>query len=59
MAREFEKVAVVGVGTIGAGIVEIFARSGRDVIAVALNDEKAERGKYLLERSTQAAVDGD
>ena len=58
MAREFEKVAVVGVGTIGAGIVEIFARSGRDVIAVALNDEKAERGKYLLERSTQAAVDG-
>lgn len=58
MAREFGKVAVVGVGTIGAGIVEIFARSGRDVIAVALNDEKAERGKYLLERSTQAAVDG-
>lgn len=58
MARGFGKVAVVGVGTIGAGIVEIFARSGRDVIAVALNDEKAERGKYLLERSTQAAVDG-
>lgn len=58
MAREFGKVAVVGVGTIGAGIVESFARSGRDVIAVALNDEKAERGKYLLERSTQAAVDG-
>ncbi|GAB95147.1 3-hydroxybutyryl-CoA dehydrogenase [Kineosphaera limosa] len=58
MAREFTKVAVVGVGTVGAGIVETFARSGRDVVAVALDDEKAARGRDLIERSTQAAVDG-
>lgn len=58
MAREFTKVAVVGVGTVGAGIVETFARSGRDVVAVVLDDEKAARGRHLLERSTQSAVDG-
>ncbi|MCW2752146.1 MAG: hypothetical protein JWR83_3256, partial [Aeromicrobium sp.] len=28
MAREFQQVGVVGLGTMGAGIAEVFARSG-------------------------------
>ena len=28
MSRTFTKVGVVGLGTMGAGIVEVFARSG-------------------------------
>ncbi|MHB8273299.1 MAG: 3-hydroxyacyl-CoA dehydrogenase NAD-binding domain-containing protein, partial [Dermatophilaceae bacterium] len=31
MARDFETVGVIGLGTMGAGIVEVFARSGQDV----------------------------
>ncbi|MGI8798869.1 MAG: 3-hydroxyacyl-CoA dehydrogenase NAD-binding domain-containing protein, partial [Pseudonocardia sp.] len=34
MAREFQTVGVVGLGTMGAGIAEVFARSGLTVRAV-------------------------
>src|SRR5919112_2039793 len=33
MAREFKQVGVIGLGTMGAGIVEVLARSGLTVIA--------------------------
>ena len=36
MAREFQKVGVVGLGTMGAGIAEVFARNGLAVIAVEI-----------------------
>ena len=39
MAREFRTVGVVGLGTMGAGIVEVFARNGLHVIAVEIDDE--------------------
>ena len=34
MAREITTVAVVGLGTMGAGIAEVMARNGLDVVAV-------------------------
>ena len=34
MAREFSTVGVVGLGTMGAGIAEVFARHGLAVVAV-------------------------
>ena len=34
MSRTFTKVGVVGLGTMGAGIVEVFARSGLEVVGV-------------------------
>ena len=34
MARNFALVGVIGLGTMGAGIVEVFARNGIDVVAV-------------------------
>jgi len=56
VAREFSTVGVVGMGTMGSGIAEVFARSGLDVIAVEVDEESLERGRGHLEHSTDRAV---
>ncbi len=56
MAREINKVGVVGLGTMGAGIVEVFARSGLDVVAVEIDDAAVERGWTTITGSTDRAV---
>ncbi|HEX6754812.1 MAG TPA: 3-hydroxybutyryl-CoA dehydrogenase [Mycobacteriales bacterium] len=56
MAREFSKVGVVGLGTMGAGIAEVFARSGLDVVALEKDDEALARGRGHVEGSTGRAV---
>src|SRR3954447_22024889 len=56
MAREFKRVGVVGLGTMGAGIVEVFARNGLTVVAVDRDEASVERGKGHLEHSTGRAV---
>ncbi|MFD6753150.1 3-hydroxyacyl-CoA dehydrogenase family protein [Micromonospora gifhornensis] len=56
MAREFTRVGVVGLGTMGAGIVEVFARNGVDVVAVEISDAALERGRVNLTGSTDRAV---
>ncbi|MCY7340755.1 MAG: NAD(P)-binding domain-containing protein [Pseudonocardia sp.] len=56
MTREFRTVGVVGLGTMGAGIVEVFARSGRHVIAVEIDTDAVARGRIHLETSTARAV---
>ena len=56
MAREFNKVGVVGLGTMGAGIAEVFARNGLDVVAVEVDEAAVERGRAHLETSTDRAV---
>ncbi|MEO7447752.1 MAG: 3-hydroxybutyryl-CoA dehydrogenase [Humibacillus sp.] len=56
MAREFTTVGVIGLGTMGAGIVEVFARNGIDVVAVEVGDDALERGRGVLGGSTDRAV---
>ncbi|GAB3297941.1 3-hydroxyacyl-CoA dehydrogenase family protein [Epidermidibacterium keratini] len=56
MARDFSVVGVVGLGTMGAGIAEVFARSGIDVVAFERDDEGLERGKGFVERSIERGV---
>ncbi|MFC4019370.1 3-hydroxyacyl-CoA dehydrogenase family protein [Micromonospora sp. GCM10011542] len=56
MAREFSSVGVVGLGTMGAGIVEVFARNGIDVVAVEISEPALERGRANLTGSTDRAV---
>jgi 3-hydroxybutyryl-CoA dehydrogenase len=56
MAREFRKIGVVGLGTMGAGIAEVFARNGFSVVGVELNDDGVDRGRQHLEHSTARAV---
>jgi 3-hydroxybutyryl-CoA dehydrogenase len=54
--RDFTTIGVVGLGTMGAGIAEVFARKGFSVVGVELNDEGVERGRQHLEHSTGRAV---
>jgi 3-hydroxybutyryl-CoA dehydrogenase len=56
MARNFSAVGVIGLGTMGAGIVEVFARTGLDVVAVEVSTEAAEKGKAVLRHSTDRAL---
>ena len=57
MSREFTKVGVIGLGTMGVGIVEVFARNGIDVVAMEVDDAALERGKGVLAKSTGRALD--
>lgn len=54
--REFASVGVVGLGTMGTGIVEVFARNGIDVVAVEVAEPALERGRATLTGSTDRAV---
>ncbi|HWH01797.1 MAG TPA: 3-hydroxybutyryl-CoA dehydrogenase [Pilimelia sp.] len=56
MAGELHSVGVVGLGTMGAGIVEVFARNGVRVVAVEVDPAALERGRATLTRSTDRAV---
>jgi 3-hydroxybutyryl-CoA dehydrogenase len=58
MAREFQHVGVIGLGTMGAGIAEVLARSGLSVIGVEVDEAALERGRSHLENSTARAVSG-
>ncbi len=54
--RDFSSIGVIGLGTMGAGIAEVFARNGFAVTGVEINDEALERGRQHLEHSTGRAV---
>jgi 3-hydroxybutyryl-CoA dehydrogenase len=56
MGYEINKVGVVGLGTMGAGIVEVLARSGLDVVAVEVDQAALERGRANVTGSTDRAV---
>jgi 3-hydroxybutyryl-CoA dehydrogenase len=56
MAREFTTVGVVGLGTMGAGIAEVFAREGVQVVGLEPTEEALERGRGHLRHSTDRAV---
>ncbi len=56
MARQFSKVGVVGLGTMGAGIAEVLARSGLDVVGIEADEAGLERGRNHLTASTSRAV---
>src|SRR6478609_4306912 len=56
MTRDFTSVGVIGLGTMGAGIVEVFARNGIDVIAVEVDEVGIEHGKQVLAGSTGRAL---
>ncbi len=57
MRREFRTVGVVGLGTMGAGIVEVFARNGLQVFAAEVDEGAVERGRAHLESSLAHAID--
>ncbi|MFE5329031.1 3-hydroxyacyl-CoA dehydrogenase family protein [Embleya sp. NPDC056575] len=54
--REVHAVGVVGTGTMATGIVEVFAKSGYDVVYVARSEEKVERVRGALVRSLDKQI---
>jgi 3-hydroxybutyryl-CoA dehydrogenase len=58
VAREFGCVGVVGLGTMGAGIAEVIARTGIRVIGVELDEPCVERARAHIEHSTERARAG-
>ncbi|GAB3677952.1 hypothetical protein GCM10028814_10760 [Angustibacter aerolatus] len=56
MAREICTVGVVGLGTMGAGIVEVAARAGLTVVGVDADERGVAAGRGHLERSLDRAV---
>ncbi|MFD7730631.1 3-hydroxyacyl-CoA dehydrogenase family protein [Kitasatospora phosalacinea] len=57
MERPFPTVAVVGLGTMGAGVAVALARSGRRVIGVEAGPTQALRALDRIEASTARAVE--
>ncbi len=52
----FSRIGVVGLGTMGAGIAEVLARSGVEVVGVEIDDAALDRGRGHIEHSTGRAV---
>lgn len=57
MAGQIKTVGVVGMGTMGAGIAEVLARTGLDVVAVEVDAHGVARGRGHLEHSTARALE--
>ena len=51
MSRDFALIGIVGLGTMGAGLAEVFARAGFDVIGVEVDDDAARRAEASFARS--------
>ena len=49
-------IAVVGLGTMGAGIADVLARAGREVIGIDVSDAAARHATAAFEASTARAV---
>src|ERR1700754_3907186 len=56
MSAQITTVGVVGLGTMGAGIAEVFARAGLEVIGVERDDQALAAGRGHLDTSTARAV---
>jgi 3-hydroxybutyryl-CoA dehydrogenase len=54
--RRFSTIGVIGLGTMGAGIAEVFARNGYAVVGVEKDEDGLARGRQHLEHSTGRAV---
>ncbi len=54
--REIKLVGVIGTGTMATGIIEVFAKSGYDVVYVARSDEKVAKVRAAIEKSFDRAV---
>ena len=56
LRHEIARVGVVGTGTMASGIVEVFAKSGYDVVYVGRTDEKVSGVRATIEKSLDKAI---
>ncbi|GAC1419344.1 MAG: 3-hydroxybutyryl-CoA dehydrogenase [Actinomycetota bacterium] len=57
MTGEIKTVGIVGCGTMGAGIAELCARNGYNVVFREVDDDRVAAGAVRIEQSMQRAVD--
>ncbi|MFF5338232.1 3-hydroxyacyl-CoA dehydrogenase family protein [Streptomyces sp. NPDC013181] len=57
MDTPLSTIAVVGLGTMGTGIAEVLARSGREVVGIDIDEAAARQAVAALEASTARAVE--
>jgi 3-hydroxybutyryl-CoA dehydrogenase len=57
VAKEIEKVGVVGLGTMGAGIAQISVQSGFETVGREVSTELAERGRDTISRYLTRGVE--
>ena len=55
MARNFALVGVIELGTMGAGIVEVFARNGIEVVAVESSQAGVDKGRLPVASAVTGA----
>ncbi len=53
---EIQRIGVIGVGLMGAGVAEVCARAGYDTLVREINDEFLAKGLERIEASMQSAV---
>ena len=53
---DIETVAVLGFGTMGAGIVQVCAQAGHDVVVLEDSDERLEAGRQRVEGGLEEGV---
>jgi len=53
---EIQRIGVIGVGLMGAGVAEVCARAGYDTLVREINDELLAKGLERIEASMQTAV---
>ncbi len=53
---EIQRIGIIGAGLMGAGIAEVCARAGYDILVREINDELLARGLERIEASVQTAV---
>jgi 3-hydroxybutyryl-CoA dehydrogenase len=55
--KQIQKVAVVGTGTMGAGLVEVAAKSGLEVVCRGRSEDSIKRAKAAISKSASKAVE--
>lgn len=55
MENTLQRIGVVGCGLMGAGIAEVCARAGSDVVVVESSQERADSGRERLDKSLRRA----
>jgi len=55
--EDVKKVAVIGTGIMGSGIVEVCAKAGIDVTTIEIEDDAMKRGRGRIEKSLSRAVE--
>lgn len=56
-SRQIQRVGIAGTGTMGAGLVEVAAKSGFDVVCRGRSDEALQKATKSVEKSLGRAVD--